>query len=74
MRNKKHQPIPLLVTLAFALHACSGCSPTEKVYRNMYNGLQNREQMLNPNDDHLPRENSGYDAYKKEREEILKKE
>ena len=74
MWNKTRPAIPLPVTLALALLAFSGCSPAEKVYRNMYDGLQKREQMVNPSDDLLPRENSSYDAYTKEREEILKKD
>jgi len=51
-----------------------GCVPAEKVYRNMYEGLQKREQLVNSAEEPMIKENSSYDAYKRERDEILTKE
>lgn len=59
--------------LAFVLLTC-GCAPTEKVYRNLYDGLQKREAMVNLSEAPIAKETTSYDAYRRERDEILKKE
>jgi len=48
-----------------------GCSK-ERVYENIYEGMQQREQIVNPPDDPVPPKHPSYDEYKREREEILK--
>ena len=47
-----------------------GCEK-DRVYENIYDGLQKREQIVNPSNDPIPPEQQSYDAYKREREEIL---
>jgi hypothetical protein len=61
-----------LVCLFFSLLA--GCLSKEKVYEGVYEGLKQREQIVNPVDpsreagrQKLP----GYDAYKRDREKAL---
>jgi len=61
--------LPLLVSLLVL-----GCQPSEKVYRNIYDGLQKREQMVNRADEPMARDGSSYDEYKRERDEILSQE
>lgn len=73
MLTQKDRSIILSAPLVLALLAV-GCTPSARVYRNMYDGLQKREQMVNPNGGPMSQESSSYDAYQREREEILKKE
>ena len=61
--------LPLLVALLV-----SGCQPGEGVYRNLYDGLQKREQMVNRADEPMARDGSSYDQYTRERDEILSQE
>ncbi len=49
----------------------SGCSK-DMVYEIIYEGLQQREQIVNPSDDPT-QEQKSYDEYKIDREESLKK-
>lgn len=52
------------------LLAC-GCTPTDTVYRNLYEGMQKREEMVNPSAEPIPQDAITYDAYKRERDTII---
>jgi hypothetical protein len=53
-----------------------GCQSKEQVYRGVYEGLNNREQVIRPTSEPNPQPvtqpKPGYDAYKREREQSLK--
>ena len=51
--------------------ACS-CTSKDQFYQGVYEGLKNREEVVNPADDPVPPRQPSYDEYKREREEILK--
>jgi hypothetical protein len=46
----------------------------DRVYENIYKGLQKREQIVNPSDEPIPQEHPGYEQYKRERKESLDKD
>jgi hypothetical protein len=51
----------------------AGCTK-DRVYENIYEGMQDREQMVNPADDPIPPERQRYNAYKRERARALEQE
>ena len=51
----------------------AGCKK-DRVYRNIYDGMIKREQILNRVDKPIPQKPQSYDQYKKEREKSLKTE
>ena len=51
----------------------AGCEK-DRVYKNIYDGMEKREQILNRTDEPIPQEQATYDQYKKEREKSLKTE
>ena len=61
----------LLPCLFFLLLA--GCEK-DRVYENIYEGMQKREQIVHPSNEPIPPEQPSYDAYKREREEVLEKD
>lgn len=61
----------LLLCLFFLILA--GCEK-ESVYENIYEGMQKREQIVHPSNEPIPPEQQSYDAYKREREEVLEKD
>jgi hypothetical protein len=73
LRKLIHNKIKVSGLLAFGLLTC-GCAPTETVYRSLYDGLQKREAMVNTRETPTAKESTSYDAYRRERDEILKKE
>ena len=62
--------LPLLCLLFLLLTGCE----KDRVYESIYEGMHNREEIVNPSDDPIPQKHQSYDKYKKEREEILKNE
>ena len=60
---------------ALALCLLAGaCAPANTTYRNLYDGLQKREQMVNPNSGPMASEAPTYDSYTRERDEALNKD
>jgi|GEM_PF-2695056 len=59
--------------LCLFLILVAGCEK-DSVYENIYEGLQKREQIVNPSNDPSSQEQQSYDAYKREREENLNNE
>jgi hypothetical protein len=55
---------------ALLIIAAAGCTK-DRVYENIYEGMQNREQIVNPADDPIPPTQPSYDAYKRERAKAL---
>lgn len=52
----------------------AGCFQTKDLaLENVYEGMYNREQIVNPANEPSQTEHQSYDQYKKEREELLKK-
>ena len=47
-----------------------GCEK-EHAYENIYNGLQQAEQIKNPTDEPVPKKQPSYGEYKKERDKAL---
>ena len=48
----------------------AGC--TKKiVYESIYEGMKQRERIINPSNDPIPQEQQSYDEYKREREEFI---
>lgn len=60
----------LLVGLILSLSVC-GCMQRDTVYRNLYEGMQKREEMVNLGSVPISQEATTYDTYKREREPIL---
>jgi hypothetical protein len=53
------------------LLAATGCTSRERVYENIYEGLQMREQIVNPSQEPVPPRPPDYSVYKRDREDIL---
>ena len=51
----------------------AGCTK-ERVYESIYEGMKQRERIVNPSNDPIPQEQQSYDEYKREREVFLKKD
>ena len=51
----------------------AGCEK-ERVYESIYEGMKQRERIVNPSNDPIPQKQQSYDEYKREREEFLKKD
>ena len=51
----------------------AGCTK-ERVYESIYEGMKQRERIVNPSNDPIPQEQQSYDKYEREREEFLKKD
>ena len=49
-----------------ALLLMAGCACHECLYRNVYNGLQKREEIVQPSDRPADQPPQGYDAYARE--------
>jgi hypothetical protein len=50
-----------------------GCATAEPVYRGIHEGLQTREELVNPSTTYRPMERRpAYEEYKAERERLLK--
>jgi hypothetical protein len=60
----------LLILLVLFL-AAPGCTSREKVYENMYEGLQKHEQIVNPADEPVPPSPPDYSEYQRDRKKIL---
>jgi hypothetical protein len=58
----------LLTILALLLIGCS----KEGFYEGMYQGLQQREEVVHPDNDPFPPDQPSYDDYRREREEVLR--
>lgn len=69
MRNKIF--LPLVIMLCATIGACAS---KERVYNSLYEGLHAREQIVNETTAPVPKEHPRYDEYKREREEILRKD
>ena len=65
MQSKQLPVIFLVLILMFVI----GCG-REAIYRGVYDGLQNREKMVNPSDEPNPQEEISYDEYKRERDSL----
>ena len=63
----------LLLLAAIIALLLSGCSK-EGFYQGMYHGLHQREEMVHPSDEPLPPEHPSYEEYRREREEVLRRE
>jgi len=50
----------------------TGCMSKERVYEGVYEGLKQREQIVNPSNEPESQKLPSYDAYKREREKVLK--
>ena len=48
----------------------AGCTK-ERVYESIYEGMKQRERIVNPSNDPIPQEQQSYDEYKREREEFI---
>ena len=59
-----------LLFLCLLLMFMVGCSK-ERAYENIYEGLKKREQIVNPSNEPIPREQQSYHEYVREREEVL---
>ena len=59
--------------LCLFLLVMAGCA-RERVYENIYNGLQKREQIVNPADGPIPQDQPSYGQYKRQRADILEKD
>jgi len=59
----------LIIIVLFLAATC--CSRRERVYENMYEGLQMREQIVNPTEEPVPPPPPDYREYKRDREKIL---
>lgn len=64
---KRVKRFSLLLVTVFFLSACS----QEGFYQGMYHGLQQREEVVHPSDEPFPDEQPSYEAYRREREEVL---
>ena len=65
-----------LIKLLIALSISSlvpACASKERVYENLYEGLQHRERLVNPSEEDVPTEHRDYKDYKREREKALNK-
>ena len=51
----------------------AGCTK-ERVYESIYEGMKQRERIVNPSNDPIPQEQQSYDEYKREREVFVKKD
>jgi len=51
----------------------AGCTK-ERVYEGIYEGMKQRERIVNPSNDPIHQEQQSYDEYKREREVFLKKD
>jgi hypothetical protein len=51
----------------------AGCTK-KRVYESIYEGMKQRERIVNPSNDPVPQEQQSYDEYTREREEFLKKD
>ena len=60
----------LLVGLILSASVC-GCMRRDTVYRNLYEGMQKREEMVNLGAVPISQEATTYDTYKRERNTIL---
>ena len=48
----------------------AGCTK-ERVYESIYEGMKQRERIVNPSNDPIPQEQQSYDEYKMGREEFI---
>ena len=55
------------------LAVIAGCTK-ERIYENIYDGLQKREEIVHPSDEPTIDKQQSYEAYKRERAESLKKD
>lgn len=62
-----------LSSICLLLLFIAGCTK-ERVYENIYEGLKRREQIVNPSSDPIHQKQQSYDEYKRERDELLKKD
>ncbi|MDU9049604.1 MAG: hypothetical protein Q3M30_12190 [Candidatus Electrothrix sp. Rat3] len=62
-----------LLLLAVSTLFLMGCSK-EGFYQGMYRGLQQREETVHPSNDPFPPEQPSYETYRREREELLRRE
>lgn len=59
-------------SILFFIFILTGCASKEKVYQGVYEGLKQREQIVNHSNEPVPQKLPSYDEYKKEREKALK--
>ncbi|MEN8135409.1 MAG: hypothetical protein ABFS18_07710 [Thermodesulfobacteriota bacterium] len=59
--------------LFLVLGVVAGCEK-ERVYEGIYEGMQQRERIINPSNEPIPQEQQSYDEYKRERDEFLTKD
>ncbi len=64
MKNRHKSCLLLLGLLLF-----SGCACKECIYRNIYSGLQKREEIVRPADRPSDQPPQDYDAYARERDQ-----
>jgi len=63
------------VTTLCLVTTLPGCVKQETVYRSLYDGLQKREQIVRPElGPGADAGTSGFDAYQRERQELLKQQ
>lgn len=61
--------------LLISLLGLMGCADRDAAYRNMYEGLKKREEMVNPAAQSKPAEPAmSYDKYEAERKKLLEKD
>jgi hypothetical protein len=61
--------------LLIVLLGLIGCADSDAAYRNMYEGLKKREEIVNPTAQNKPAEPSmSYDKYDAERKKLLDKD
>lgn len=63
-------PLRIILFVFLLAIAAVGCTK-DRVYENIYDGLQKRGEIINPSDEPIPPEPPSYDVYKKERAESL---
>jgi len=51
----------------FLLSLTEACTK-ERVYENIFEGMQKREQIVNPSDEPIPPKQPNYEEYKRERD------
>jgi len=63
---------PILSMTVMILIFLAGCASRERVYENLYEGLQQRERIVNPSDENVPGDHPSYKEYSREREDLMK--
>lgn len=66
----KKNSLLLLIAFIFLLIGCS----KEGFYEGVYRGLQQREEIVHPATDPFSPEQPSYDDYRREREEVLRRD